>query len=100
MGQLEPFSGLWTAYRPSRFYYEVVEYGRRIALTGIAVFVFPGSAAQIAVVLLLAVVFALISESMQPFNTEAEMGLYRWGNGNVLTSMYVVLLRKVDVSGD
>ncbi|CAM9095604.1 unnamed protein product, partial [Laminaria digitata] len=98
--RLQPFSSLWVAYRPSCFYYEVVECGRRIALTGIAVFVFPGSAAQIAVVLLLAVVFSFISESMQPFEEKVEMWLYRWGNGVVLASMYVALLRKADVSGD
>lgn len=100
VARLQPFSGLWAAYRPSRFYYEVVECGRRIALTGIAVFVLPGSAAQIAVVLLLAVVFSFISETMRPFNKTVEMGLYRWGNGVVLASMYVALLRKADVSAD
>ncbi|CAN0510718.1 unnamed protein product, partial [Scytosiphon promiscuus] len=65
--RLEACAGLWAADRPSHFDYEVVEFGRRVALTGIAVFVFPGSAAQIAVVLLLAVMFSLISESMRPF---------------------------------
>lgn len=100
MGRLQAFSGLWGAYRPSRFYYEVVECGRRIALTAIAVFVLPGSAAQIAVVLLLAVVFSFVAESLRPFQQSIEMGLYRWGNGIVLVSMYVALLRKVDISGE
>lgn len=98
--RLQAFSGLWVAYRPSRFYYEVVECGRRIALTVIAVFVLPGSAAQIAVVLLLAVMFSFAAESLRPFQESIEMGLYRWGNGVVLASMYVALLQKVDVSGE
>ena len=96
----QSFSNLCAAYRPSRFYYEVVECGRRVVLTGAAVFVAPGSDAQIAVVLLLAVIFSFVSESMQPFAENVEMWLYRWGNGVLLTSMYVALLRKVDVSGD
>lgn len=100
VARLQPFSGIWAAYRPTHFYYEVVECGRRVALTGIAAFVLPGSAAQIATVLLLAVVFSLISESMQPFKEKLDMRLYRWGNGVVTLSMYVALLRKVDVSGD
>ena len=100
VARLQSLSGLWAPYRPSHFYYEVVECGRRVCLTGVAVFVFPGSAAQIAVVLLVAVVFSLVSESMQPFQDNIEMWLYRWGNGVVLISMYVALLRKVDVSGD
>lgn len=98
MVQLQPFSGLWAAYRPTRFYYEVVEYCRRVSLTGIAVFIFPGSAAQIAVVLLMSVVFSFISETLQPFSHNVEMWLYRWGNGIVMSSMYVALLLKVDVS--
>lgn len=95
---LEPFSDVWAAYKPSRFFFEVVEFARRLTLTGIAVFVLPGSAAQIAIVLLLAVVFLFISESLSPFKEKIDMGLYRWGNGVVLGSMYVALLVKVDVS--
>ena len=98
MAHLEPLSDLWAAYKPSRYYYEIVECVRRIMLTGVAVFVLPGSAAQIAVVLLLAVVFMFVSESLSPFKSRVDMGLYRWGNGVILASMYVALLLKVDVS--
>lgn len=100
MLHLQPASDIWAAYKPSRFYYEVVECARRITLTGIAVFVLPNSPAQIAVVLLLAVVFLFVSESMSPFEKGVDMGLYRWGNGIILASMYVALLLKVDVSNE
>ncbi|CAN0326574.1 unnamed protein product [Ectocarpus sp. 6 AP-2014] len=95
---LASFSSIWTPYKPSRYYFEVIEFGRRLALTGVATFVFPGSAAQIAIVLLLAVVSLFVSESLSPFHSSIDMGLYRWGNGVVLGSMYVALLLKVDVS--
>ena len=95
---LEPFSNVWAAYKPSRFFFEAVEFGRRLALTGVAVFVLPGSAAQVAIVLLLAVVFVFVSESLSPFEKKIDMGLYRWGNGIILGSMYVALLVKVDLS--
>lgn len=95
---LKPFQGIWSAYKPSRYFYEIVEFGRRITLTGVAVFVIPGSSAQIAIVLLLAVVFLFISESLSPFSKSIDMGLYRWGNGIVLGSMYVALLLKFDSS--
>lgn len=95
---LKPFQGIWSAYKPSRHYYELVEFGRRITLTGVAVFVIPGSSAQIAIVLLLAVVFLFISESLSPFSKSIDMGLYRWGNGIILGSMYVALLLKFDSS--
>ncbi|CAN0339311.1 unnamed protein product, partial [Laminaria digitata] len=100
MLQLQHGSDLWAANKPSRFYYELVECARRITLTGIAVFVLPNSPAQIAIVLLLAVVFLFVSESMAPFQKSVDMGLYRWGNGIILASMYVALLLKVDVSNE
>ncbi|CAN0417941.1 unnamed protein product, partial [Laminaria digitata] len=43
---LKPWDGLWAAYVPSRFYFEIVESARRIALTGVAMFVLPDSAAH------------------------------------------------------
>lgn len=98
LAHLEPLSDLWSTYKPSRYYYEVVECGRRIMLTGVAVFVLPESSAQIAIVLLLAVIFVFISESLSPFDKWTDMGLYRWGNGVILASMYTALLLKVDVS--
>ena len=97
--RLQPFRGLWEAYRPECYYYEVVECGRRIVLTGAAVFILPESPAQIAVVLLLAVVFMFVFESLSPFAKRIDMWLYRWGNGIILASMYVALLLKVDLAG-
>lgn len=96
--RLEPLQGLWAAYRPSRYYYEVIECGRRIALTGVAVFILPDSTAQVAVVLLIAVVFMFISESLCPFENRIDMALYRWGNGIILASMYLALLLKAEIS--
>ena len=95
---LKPFQGIWSAYKPSRYFYELVEFGRRITLTGVAVFVIPGSSAQIAIVLLLAVVFLFVSESLSPFQNSTDMALYRWGNGIILGSMYVALLLKFEAS--
>ena len=94
---LEPLNSLWAAYRPSRYYFEVVECGRRISLTAIATFVFPNSTAQVSMVLLFAVVFVFISETMAPFKEAVDMGLYRWGNAIIVASLYVAFLLKVDI---
>ena len=94
------FRGLWSAYKPSCYYYEVVECSRRILLTGAAVFVLPNTPDQIAVVLLVAVIFMFISESLSPFENNHDMWLYRWGNAVVLMSMYVALVLKVELAGD
>lgn len=58
---------LWEPYKPSRYYFEVVECGRRIALTGLAVFIYPGSAAQVAIEVVLAALLAALFESLAPF---------------------------------
>lgn len=98
IGHLQPFVGIWGTYKPSRYYYEVVEYCRRLALSLSSVFLVPNSVDHIAVVLSLAVVFLFISESLSPFESSADMSLYRWGNGIVLASMYVALLMKAKES--
>lgn len=98
MTHLSSFRGLWAAYTPSCYYYEVVECCRRIVLTGAAVFVLPNSVEQIAIIFLLAVVFTFISESLSPFETKADMWLYRWGNAIILASMYVALILKADLT--
>ena len=100
MSQLQSYRCLWAAYNPSSYYYEVVELGRRIVLTGVAVFVLPDSAEQVAIVLFFAVVFMFVSESISPFESKSDMWLYRWGNGIILSSMYVALLLKVDIAGE
>ncbi|CAM9109700.1 unnamed protein product, partial [Laminaria digitata] len=94
------FRGVWSAYKPSCYYYEVVECSRRVLLTGAAVFVLPNTSDQIAVVLLVAVIFMFISESLSPFENNHDMWLYRWGNAIVLMSMYVALLLKVELAGE
>ena len=55
--EAQPIVGLWEPYRPERFYYEVVECGRRIMLTGVTVFIFPNDAAQVAITMLLTFFF-------------------------------------------
>ncbi|CAN0364157.1 unnamed protein product [Ascophyllum nodosum] len=54
----EAIKALWAPYKRSRYYYEVIDCGRRIALTGLAVFISPGSTAQVAIQALLAVIFS------------------------------------------
>lgn len=100
LAHLEPMNGMWAAYRPSRYYYEVIECSRRITLTGIAAFVLPNSVAQIAIVLVAAVVFVFISEVLSPFEKTVDANLYRWGNGVIIASMYAAFLMKIDVGYD
>lgn len=96
----QPISGLWEPYRPERFYYEVIECGRRIMLTGVVVFIYPNDAAQIAITMLLAFFFLVLYEVLSPYASESDMWLSRGGHAIVFLSMFDVLLLKVDVSNE
>ena len=93
-------SDLWKPFKPERFYYEVIECGRRILLAGVVVFFYPNSAAQIAVALALAFVFIFVSEIMAPHQSQWDAWISRLGHAIVFLSMYMALLLKVDVSGE
>ncbi|CAM9420392.1 unnamed protein product, partial [Hapterophycus canaliculatus] len=96
----QPIAGLWEAYRPERFYYEVVECGRRILLTGVVVFIFPNDAAQIAITMLIAFFFSLVFEVLSPYKSKSDTWLSRGGHVIVFLSMFDLLVLKVDVSGE
>ena len=91
-------SSLWSPYKPSVFYFEVIECARRVLLAGVVVFFNPGTASQIAVALILAFAFAIISESLDPYTSKWDTWLSRAGHVVVFVSVYVALLWKVDVS--
>ena len=93
-------AGLWEAYRPERFYYEVVECGRRIMLTGVVVFIFPNTAAQIAITMLIAFFFFVVFDALAPYKSESATWLSRVGHMIVFLSMFDLLLLKVDVSDE
>lgn len=97
---VEVMADLWKPYTPERFYYEVVECARRIALTGITVFIYPNTAAQVAVTLALAFIFFVVSESMAPYASNVDAWMSRVGHIVVFFSMFQALLFKVDVSNE
>lgn len=91
-------SDLWKPYRPKVFYYEVIECARRVLLAGVVVFIYPNTAAQIAVTLVMAFAFVVVSEGLAPYASRWDIWLSRMGHVVVYMSMYVALLLKVDVS--
>lgn len=95
---LQPMRDLWAPYKPRRYYFEVVECGRRIALTGLAVFLYPGSAAQVALEVVLSAVSIGISEKLSPFVDPWDEWLYRSGEWVIYFTMFVALLLKVNAS--
>ena len=98
--RVSSISDLWKPYKPSRFYYEVIECGRRVLLASVVVFIYPNTAAQIAISLLMAFVFVVVSEALAPYASRWDTWLNRIGHAVVYVSMYVALLLKVDVSDE
>ena len=96
----EVIKDLWAPYKPSRYYYEVIECGRRIALTGLVVFIYPGSTAQVAIEALLAFVFYSLSEIISPFAEPLDAWLYRSGTWVIFLSMYLAMLLKMDATDE
>ena len=93
-----PTSSLWKPYKPSVFYFEVIECIRRVVLAGVVVFFNPNTTSQIAVTLTLAFIFVVISESLDPYVSKWDTWLSRIGHVVVFASVYVALLLRVDVS--
>ncbi|CAM9560824.1 unnamed protein product [Ascophyllum nodosum] len=83
---------LSSPYRPGCFYYEVVECARRVTLTGGVVFVLPNDMGQVAVTLVLTVMFALLSESLAPYRSTWDSWISRIGHVVVFLSVFVVFL--------
>ena len=96
----EAIKDLWAPYKRSRYYYEIIECGRRIALTGLTVFIYADSTAQVAIEALLAVVFFSISEILSPFAEPLDAWLYRCGTWVIFLSMYLALLLKVEAADE
>ena len=98
--QVQAFSDLWAPYKPRRLYYEVVECLRRTSLTGVVVFIFPNTAAQVAVTLMIAFLFVVLSVLLSPYVSKWDASLSLTGHVVVFSSMYTALLSKVDVSDE
>ena len=96
----EAIKHLWAPYKPSRYYYEVIECGRRVVLAGLAVFIYPGSTAQVSIEALLAFIFYSLSEIISPFAEPLDAWLYRSGKWLIFLSMYLALLLKTDAADE
>ena len=95
-----PTSSLWRPYKPRVFYFEAIECIRRALLVGVVVFFNPNTASQIAMTLILAFAFVVITESLDPYASRWNTWLSRTGHVVVFFTVYVALLLKVNVSSE
>lgn len=91
---------LWKPYKPCVFYYGVIECERRVLLADVVVFVYPNSGAQIAITLVIAFTFVLISEGLATYGSRWDTWISGTVHAAVVVSVYAALLLKVDVSDE
>ncbi|CAB1103690.1 unnamed protein product [Ectocarpus sp. CCAP 1310/34] len=97
---LVPSMFLWKDFGPDMYYYEVIECGRRILLTGVLIFFAAGTAAQAAMACIFAFVSLLGFELLRPHLDPADAWLYRLGCVIIFLSNFLALLIKVDAAGE
>ncbi|CAM9190499.1 unnamed protein product [Ectocarpus sp. 8 AP-2014] len=97
---LIPSMFLWKDFGPEIYYYEVVECGRRILLTGVLIFISPNTAAQVAAACMFAFVSLLGFELLRPHLDPVDSWLYRLGCLCIFLSNFLALLIKVDSGAD
>ena len=93
-------SNLWKPYKPSAFYYEVLECGRRVILTVVVIFIYPNTPAQVAITLAIACIFAFTSARLDPYDSHWDAWVSRIGHFIVVLTIYLALLAKIDVSNE
>lgn len=91
-----PYRFLWKDFRPNVYFFEVLECMRRILLTGLLVFIKPGSSIQVTVACLFAFISLSVFEVIRPHYNKTDTWLYRLGCIIVFISSYMGLLLKVD----
>ena len=72
-------SDLWKPYKPDMLYYEVTECGPRLPLTGEVILVDDDTSAQVVVILIIAVSFSLLLETLAPYESRTDVWVSRTG---------------------
>lgn len=91
-------SDLWKPYKPSCFFYEIVECGRRILLTSVGLVIDDEAAAKIAVTFMVSLLFVFVSEGLAPYESRTDTWISRAGHAVTCTSIFFALLLEVDIS--
>jgi len=90
------YVSLFEAYRPDMCWWECVECARRLALTGLLVFLGPGSMQQLAVALLVCIAFVLVYARATPFLAPSHNTFILAAQWGVLLQLFGTLMLKLD----
>ncbi|KAG5193174.1 hypothetical protein JKP88DRAFT_240807 [Tribonema minus] len=93
-------SFLWEPYRAHAFHWEVVECLRRLMLTGLLVFIMPGTPGQSAVACVFAFFTGFVYESVRPHGERSDMWLYKLGYSIIFVTYFLSLLMQVSYTDE
>jgi len=88
---------LFVAFKPQHYYWEVVELGRKLALTSVLALIAPGTAGQVVVGLLLALFMLLLNLRIKPYASPLLNNVNVYAQLNLVFFLLVALLLKVNL---
>lgn len=71
-GILARYGDLYSCYKPEYFYYEIVEMSRKLLLTGIVIYIKPGTGLQLLVAVCISCIFLMLHTDKKPFKNEED----------------------------
>ncbi len=81
-----PFASLFEAYKPELWYFQVVDCVRRLALSGLLLFIYPGTDKQVLIAVHMCAVFLLLFSWLEPFLLPLHNDFFR-------STMWAILLQ-------
>ena len=95
------YATLFEAYKPEFFYWECLECVRRLSLTGLLVFMYPGSEKQILLAVMICMLWIILYAWLQPYLNPLNNHLLtsaQWGILLQLYGIFLILNRSFDSS--
>jgi hypothetical protein len=90
---------LYCQYERTYLYWEGCEMVRKLMLTGIIIFIMPGTASQFAVGALIAMIFIVLNAKYQPYQSGDDDLLQLWCQLGIFMNLFSGLLLKVEQGG-
>ena len=87
-----PYSFLFVAYKPEFWYWACVECERRLSLTGLLVFMYPGSKKQVLLAMLICFIWTMSYSNIQPYLGSSHSFFMMSSQWGVLLQLYAVFL--------
>ncbi|GMH79530.1 hypothetical protein TL16_g08175 [Triparma laevis f. inornata] len=88
---------LWEMYEPDTWWFEIFECLRRLAMSGLLVFVRPGSTSQVVLALILAMASVVLYTHLRPFVEDEDDNLAVVCQVSVFITIFAALIVRIEV---